>query len=344
MSKIKWFDAIRAYGLFLVLGYHLFYDVFPGGFLGVDVFFTFSGFLVTAIAIEEVRGKGSFGLSGFYKRRAKRIVLPLFLSVVFTLPFLLLISPDFSVGIAKQTAAALGFVTNWFQIQTGGSYEAQLLPSVYIHTWSLAIEMQFYLAWGLACALLAGLSKRMFRNDDIKRLVCFKSFIFAASGILAALSYMFMDYLFHADRSLDFIYFNTFSRFFPFLIGSLAASVWGIYENRHKPAHIRHRPKLRKLMTAVLTLFTMAAAAVIFYEATQYKFSDEFIFHYGFLLTSLLTVALIYGTHGLHRLTPQEVEEPRLLRSVADTSYNAYLFHWPFYVVFSALIFQNILA
>ena len=344
MSKIKWFDAIRAYGLFLVLGYHLFYNSFPGGFLGVDIFFTFSGFLVTAIAIEEVRGNGRFGLLGFYKRRARRIVIPLFFSVLFTLPFMLLISPDFSVGILKQTAAALGFVTNWFQIQTGGSYEAQLLPSVYIHTWSLAIEMQFYLIWGLVCVLLAVLSRRIFRNDDNKRLICFRGLIFIISGTLATFSYLYMNSLFHADRSLDFIYFNTFSRFFPFLIGSFAASIWGIYENQDNPAYTRFGHDRRKLITAGLIFFTLTTAAIIFYISTQYRFFDDFIFNYGFLLTSLLTVALIYGTHGLHCVTPPELEEPRLLRGVADTSYNAYLFHWPFYIVFSALIFQNVVA
>ena len=122
MSRIKWFAAVRAYGLFLVLGYHLFYDRFPGGFLGVDIFFTFSGFLITALVIEEIRNKDGFALFQFYKRRAQRIIIPLFFAIVFTLPFFLLISPDFTVGIAKQTAAALGFVTNFFQVATGGSY------------------------------------------------------------------------------------------------------------------------------------------------------------------------------------------------------------------------------
>jgi len=344
MGRIKWFNAVRAYGLFLVLGYHLFYDIFPGGFLGVDIFFTFSGFLVTAIAIEEVRKRRDFNLLRFYKRRAIRIVIPLFFSVVFTLPLLLLVSPDFSVGIARQTAAAFGFVTNWVQIQAGGAYEAQLLPSIYIHTWSLAIEMQFYLTWGLVCASIAALSKKIFNKDENRRINGFRVIIAVISGTLALSSYMYMDNLFHTGRSFDFIYFNTFSRFFPFLIGSFAASIWGIDESENIPLHSRYVPRRNKLITIALIAVTVLAAAFILYESTQFRYTDEFIFHYGFLLTSLVTVILIQATHGLHRMTPPEMNEPRALTSVADMSYNAYLFHWPFYVVLSALIINNTAA
>jgi peptidoglycan/LPS O-acetylase OafA/YrhL len=334
MTKIKWFSLVRAYGLFLVLGYHLFYDTFPGGFLGVDIFFTFSGFLITALIIEEVRGKERFALFSFYKRRVKRIMIPLFFSVAFTLPFLLLVSPDLSVGIARQAAAALGSVTNWVEIAGGGSYEERLLPSVYIHTWSLAIEMQFYIAWGLVCAVLAAFFRKHF--------TAFRISVLFISGIAAVCSYLYMQHLHNTGGSLDTIYFNTFTRFMPFCIGAFAAAVWGVRDKRHKTLELH--PKRARWIASGLILFTLAAAAVIFYEASQYKFADEFIFHYGFLTTSLLTVALIYGTHGLHCMTPAEKEEPLPLRSAADLSYNAYLYHWPFYIIFTALILSNTAA
>ena len=341
-NRIKWFGAVRAYGLFLVLGYHLFYDTFPGGFLGVDIFFTFSGFLITALIIEDVRKTGGFSLFGFYKRRIRRIMIPLTFAVVFTLPFMLFISPDFSVGIARNAAAALGSVTNWVEILNGGSYEARLLPSMYIHTWSLSIEMQFYLVWGLICAVLAAVSKVFFGSDIRKRFIFFKVFVMTLSGVFAVISYMYMRSLYNADSSLDIIYFNTLTRFMPFFIGSFAATIWGVQDKRHKALEMH--PKRSKLLTAGLILLTLSAAAFIFYDVSQYKFADEFIYHYGFLLTSLLTVALIYGTHGLHCMTPADKEEPRLLTSVSEMSYNAYLYHWPLYIVFTALILNNIAA
>jgi peptidoglycan/LPS O-acetylase OafA/YrhL len=333
MNRIKWFNAVRAYGLFLVLGYHLFYDSLPGGFIGVDIFFTFSGFLITALIIEEIRQKDGFSLFGFYKRRCRRILIPLFFSVVFTLPFMLLISPDFSVGVARQAAAALGFVTNWVQIMTGGSYETRLLPSMYIHTWSLAVEMQFYLSWGLVCAALSAVSKAMYRSDAEKRHIFFRTSVFAVSGTLAVALYFFMKAMYDSGSSHDAIYFNTFVRLLPFFIGAAAATVWGVRAEQNAP-----RPKHAKQKAAALLLVTLSAAFLILYGARLYTFTDGFIYHYGFLLASLLTVVLIYGTHGLHCVTPEKVGEPRLLRAVADMSYDAYLFHWPFYVVFSALI------
>ncbi|MCL2699024.1 MAG: acyltransferase, partial [Defluviitaleaceae bacterium] len=338
MTRIKWFALVRAYGLFLVLGYHLFYDIFPGGFLGVDIFFAFSGFLVTALAIEEVRKSGGFALFNFYKRRARRIIIPLFYAVVFTLPFMLLISPDFTVGIAKQTAAALGFATNWFQIFTGGSYEAQLLPSAYIHTWSLAIEMQFYITWGLLFALLAGVAKLLF-EDTKKRLICFKASVLIISGTLAVSSYLYMQSMWSAGHALDVIYFDTFARFLPFFIGAFSAVVWGVQDKQDAASRLPGSHS--KLIVAALIIVTVLTSAVIMYESLQYKFTDSFIYHYGFLFTSLLAVVLIYCTHGLHCMTPAEMKEPKLLTATGDLSYNAYLFHWPFYVVFSALIITS---
>ncbi|MCL2343662.1 MAG: acyltransferase [Firmicutes bacterium] len=342
MNRIKWFGAVRVYGLFLVLGYHLFYGAFPGGFLGVDIFFTFSGFLITALILEEVRKNKKFALFQFYKRRVRRVAIPLFFAVVFTLPFLLLISPDFSVGIAKQVTAAFGFVTNWVEIFTGGSYEAQMLPSVYIHIWSLAVEMQFYLAWGLLCALLALLSNVTARKSGKSGFACFRLSVAGISGALALGSYLLTQSMYNANASLNAIYFNTFTRLLPFFIGALAAAVWGLREDREIAD--APRPRHAKLKTAALIASVLLAAVLIFGEALRFKFGDAYIYRFGFLVTPLLTVGIISGAHGLHNLTPPHVKEPKLLTAGADLSYDAYLYHWPFYIVFSALILNNTVA
>ena len=339
MSRIKWFDAIRALGLFLVLGYHLFYGSFPGGFLGVDIFFTFSGFLITALIIEEVRNKDSFNILSFYKRRFIRIFPPLFFSVAFTLPFLLFISPDFSVGVGRQAAAALGFVTNWFEISTGGSYEGQLIPHLYVHTWSLAMEMSYYIAWGFLCALMAALTRGLSKKNAEKRFPSFRVSIFVVSLVLAAGSYIYMRMHYSAGSDMSFIYFNTFTRFFPFFIGSSAAALWGI---QHEPEKNMDSHNLR-IITSALIMFAVLAGSIIVIFAVNLSFTDDFIYRYGFLFTSLLTVALIYGTHSLHILTPK-VKQPAALKVTADLSYNIYLFHWPLYIIFSALIMNNLLA
>ncbi|HEP2688865.1 TPA: acyltransferase, partial [Streptococcus pyogenes] len=89
--RIKWFSFVRVTGLLLVLLYHFFKNVFPGGFIGVDIFFTFSGYLITALLIDEYTKKESIDIIGFLKRRFYRIVPPLVLMILLTIPFTFLI-------------------------------------------------------------------------------------------------------------------------------------------------------------------------------------------------------------------------------------------------------------
>ena len=111
--RIKWFSLIRITGLLLVLLYHFFQTIFPGGFFGVDVFFTFSGFLITALLIEEFSKNHEIDLVGFFRRRFYRIVPPVVLMVLVTMPFTFLVRQDYVAGIGGQIAGVLGFMTNF---------------------------------------------------------------------------------------------------------------------------------------------------------------------------------------------------------------------------------------
>ena len=344
MNRIKWFDSVRAFGLFLVLVYHLFYNILPAGFLGVDVFFTFSGFLITAHILEEVHKKGSFGLLQFFGKRIRRIMIPLVLSVVFTLPLALLISPDFTINIDKQVASALSFTSNWYFIYTGSSYEAQLLPQLYTHTWTLAVIIQFYIAWGLVSAFAAAVLRAFFSNNIIKLYASVKTTMLALSVIFAAGSYIYLILLLNAGNELNFIYFNTLSRFFPFFIGSAAAAVWGINRKQDSKLKKRFFAARKKIKAAALLLLTALCVTALILAASRLSFDDVLIYRYGFLFTSLLTVVLIYCMHGLHILTPRAMKEPRALNVASEMSYDIYLYHWPLYIVLSALIMDHTAA
>ena len=148
--RIKWFSLIRITGLLLVLLYHFFQTIFPGGFFGVDVFFTFSGFLITALLIEEFSKNHEIDLVGFFRRRFYRIVPPVVLMVLVTMPFTFLVRQDYVAGIGGQIAGVLGFMTNFYEMLTGGSYESQFIPHLFVHNWSLAVEVHYYVLWGLA--------------------------------------------------------------------------------------------------------------------------------------------------------------------------------------------------
>ena len=172
--RIKWFSLIRITGLICVLLYHFFQMRYTGGFIGVDIFFTFSGYLITALALDEFSRSNKFALRDFYYRRVMRILPPLILMICLVLPFTLLVGKDYITDLFHQIAAALGFVTNLFEIDTGGTYESRFIPHLFVHTWSLAIEVQFYLIWGFVLYLLTKVTatveqfrKRVFLSSTV---------------------------------------------------------------------------------------------------------------------------------------------------------------------------------
>jgi len=271
-------------------------------------------------------------------------MIPLVLSILFTLPFALLVSPDFTVGIGRQIASALSFTSNWYFILIGSSYEAQLLPQLYVHMWTLAVIIQFYVAWGALCGITVLISNAAFRDNRKKRYSSFRNALFILSVLIAVYSFIYLTVLHGAGRDLNFIYFNTLSRFFPFFLGSAAAAVWGM--NSKQDAIVKKRFfTMHKIRTAAALIVAAAAiVAAMVYIATRFRFADAFIYNYGFLLTSVFTVALIYCAHGLHLLTPPAMEEPKSLKTAAALSYDIYLYHWPLLIVFSALFINQIAA
>ncbi|MEW5963878.1 MAG: acyltransferase family protein [Pseudomonadota bacterium] len=147
-------DGLRAIAVSAVVLYHAAPEWLPGGFLGVDIFFVISGYLITSIIAAEMRA-GTYTLAGFYERRIRRILpaLLLVLAVTSAAAYLLLL-PDDLKQYAKSVLATLGFVANHhFYLQTGYfAGPADTLPL--LHTWSLAVEEQFYIVWPLLLAVL----------------------------------------------------------------------------------------------------------------------------------------------------------------------------------------------
>ena len=339
MTKIKWFSIIRITGLVLVLVYHFFQDILPGGFIGVDVFFTLSGYLVTLSILEEFRHSGKIRLFAFYKRRFVRLFPPLLLSVLFLLPFTLLVSPDFTVNIKRQAAAALGFVTNYFEIWNGGSYETNLLPHLFLHTWFLAVETHLYLLWGLFCAGIALLMKKMYRASAGESLVLLRVLLGMVSIAGALLSYLRMQMIYdYTVLDPSRAYFDTGSRAFPFLLGAGAGSIF--YRSTAK----NKKTKFVSIVQGFLLICVMAAlTGGLAALAHTLHFSDEKTYRFGFAAVSLITVCIIRSARGLHTLTPN-IREPRFLTATAGLSYNLYLFHWPLYIVFFYCLWDNVLA
>ena len=321
--RIKWFSLIRITGLLLVLLYHFFQTIFPGGFFGVDVFFTFSGFLITALLIEEFSKNHEINLIGFFRRRFYRIVPPVVLMVLVTMPFTFLVRQDYVAGIGGQIAGVLGFMTNFYELLTGGSYESQFIPHLFVHNWSLAVEVHYYVLWGLAVWFLSKQSKS---NGQLRGMV----FLLSAAAFLISFFSMFIGSLMASSYST--VYFSSLTHVYPFFLGSILATVVGVRQTSDLVRQFDRMWNLRQ------NLLVFGAGLLVLLLLTFFvKFTYLFAYLFGFLMASLASMAMIVAARVLHEKTPN-IEEPKVISFLADTSYAVYLFHWPFYIVFSQLM------
>ena len=326
--RIKWFSLIRITGLLLVLLYHFFQTIFPGGFFGVDVFFTFSGFLITSLLLEEFSQKGEIDIIGFFRRRFYRIFPPVVMMVLVIMPFTLMVRQDYVAGIGAQIAGVLGFMTNFYEMLTGGSYESQFIPHLFVHNWSLAVEVHYYILWGLAVWFL---SKRYKTSGQLRGTV----FILSSAAFLISFLSMFIGSFIVSSYST--VYFSSFTHVYPFFLGSVLATIVGV---RQTTPILK---RLNKVLDLKQTLLVFAGGLGVLLLLTFFvKFTSLFTYLLGFLLASLATLVMIVATRLLHEKT-ESIEEPKIVSFLADTSYAVYLFHWPFYIIFSQLM-GNILA
>ena len=326
--KIRWFAFIRTTGLIWVLLYHFFVKYFPGGFVGVDLFFTFSGYLMTANLIDEYARNESIDLGAFFRKRFYRIFPPLVLMILIATPLALLVRNDFLANIGNQITTTLGFVTNYFEILSGGSYENLFTPHLFVHTWTLAVEIHFYILWILAVRFMASRAKKIGQ---------LKGFIFLSSGLIALLSYLSMSISSFFVTEFSGIYFSSWTHIFPFFIGAMVATLAGIQTRTPAFKRLTDSVPLKKL-----GLVGAGALGILLLLLLFMKFTSIWTYLFGFLLSSLATAVLIVVCRILHERLPDR-EEPAVIGYISNISYGIYLFHWPLYIVFNQL-FGNLLA
>ena len=328
IDKYAWLSLLRAFGVVLVLAYHFFPSIMPGGFVGVDVFFVFSGYLITSLLIREYRKTGKIRLAAFYIRRFRRLLPALLGMVLVCLPMALLVSADFRVGISGQVAAMLGWVTNFHEIINGQSYDDRLLPHLFIHTCTLSIEMQYYLLWGALVFILALLFGRKLRNGTGSiPAIAAKALSLALAGAVVSLSIMWIMTASSMDPSIA--YLSTASHIYPLLLGSAV----GVYAGFSHSRLIGSMEGLRPLSAIAITAVALAAVVAV---AFLVPFDSPAAFYVSVPLTSLSTALVILVGRGKQQ-SLAHYSEPKLLMYLADRSYSIYLFHWPFAIIFGQL-------
>jgi peptidoglycan/LPS O-acetylase OafA/YrhL len=301
-------DGLRALAVIAVLVYHGNYALLPGGFLGVEIFFVISGYLITSLLLKEWRQTGGINLPRFWLRRARRLLPALFLIIVASLTFAVFVLPDEVAALRSDALAAMAYVTNWYFIFTQKSYfEAVGRPSLLKHLWSLAIEEQFYLLWPLLLTL-------MLRRWSLRRVL---GVVLALATASAAL----MAFLYVPDTDPSRVYFGADTRASGLLFGAALAFVWA-------PERISKR--LDRLPFDLIGLGALGVLAWLCWSVNQFSAT---LYQGGFAVVGIATIVLIAATvHPRARLGPLVLgREP--LRWVGLRSYGIYLWHWPIFML-----------
>lgn len=198
-------DGLRAVAVLSVLGFHIFPDIFPGGYVGVDIFFVISGFLITQLITQSIEAK-KFSLKSFYSGRIRRLLPALFVVSIVTSIFSLfiLIPNDLNYFTASQ-ASAWGYCSNlFFSILSGGYFEQRKELFPFLHTWSLSVEEQFYFIYPIALYFISKL-----KNKNYYLLILFVIFLVISEGHQRNSSY----------------YFSSMCRFFELILGAMTFSI-----------------------------------------------------------------------------------------------------------------------
>lgn len=310
--RIKGLDNLRVFGISLVVIYHIFKEFLPAGFLGVNIMFVLSGFLVSFHLLNEVYKTDDIDLKTYYKKRYRRIY-PGVLFMVFVVSLMaIFVNRDYTVHYFDQVLAALSFTSNYYEILTGGSYESQFISHLFLHTWFLAIEVHFYLLWPL---LIKFIYKRSEKANNVKK--TFSNRFFAISLILYLITFALTIVLTGLGKNISFIYFADFTRLSSFFLGAIVACFVKRFGFKKIP--------YKTVSAIALSLITILAFFL------SYEMKITYIL--GFFITDLATVMII-----LAAFSDESATDPLTVRKISPYTYSIYLMHWPVYVITSSLM------
>jgi peptidoglycan/LPS O-acetylase OafA/YrhL len=312
-------DGIRAFAILAVLLYHFGVPWTGGGLLGVDVFFVLSGFLITTLICREVTETGGLRLGRFWAQRARRLLPALFVLLLGVAAYAYFSASSVSVtSIRGDAIATLLYVANWHFILSDQGYFAQAAsPSPFLHTWSLAVEEQFYLVWPLVALAVA-------RWWGITKLA-------VVAGVGAVASATLMVSLYAAGFSVDRIYYGTDTRAQALLVGSFLGAV-GSHAGKTftvLPTRWTSDPMRRRWWTVP----GICGGIFLIWAWHELAGQDPFLYHGGFFLVALAAGAVIVTCVTVPNSLIPRLCSLRVLVFVGRISYGLYIYHWLLFLV-----------
>jgi peptidoglycan/LPS O-acetylase OafA/YrhL len=302
-------DGLRAVAVIAVLLYHLGIDWIPGGFLGVDLFFVISGYVITGLILDSIARSGTLDLRAFYLSRIRRLVPALVAMLVFTTLFIGVYAPDTVRRFIADVPYVLSGSMNWALVSRQQDYfEAIGRPPLLQHTWSLAVEAQFYLIWPLVLLFIL----RYFGKKNIP---------FAALAIAIASGITLFAYSIRIDTqesAISHVYFGTDTHSIGLFLGSALAVSW---QPQNLTREITKRAQDFVDLIGVLGLLGLFSTFLFINE------NDPTLYRIAFPISALFGCAtLISVVHPASRFAP--ILSTRPLIWIGERSYGIYLWHW----------------
>jgi peptidoglycan/LPS O-acetylase OafA/YrhL len=318
-------DGVRAFAVIAVMMYHGGLSITTGGFMGVDTFFVLSGFLITSLLVSEWHETLRIKLSEFWARRARRLLPALLLMLVLVAFFASVVVPKGTYGALRlDSLATLLYVSNWHFILANSNYFAESAQaSPLIHTWSLAVEEQFYLIWPLVVLGILRLTKSL-RS------------LFVVCCVAAVGSAVEMVVLFHHAVSTNRVYLGTDTRAQCLFIGcALAVGLVLLTKRSHAEGRLAKGELWKPAGNTGRILCGLgglvgAALAIIIWVSTST--TSSFPYEGGFFLIGLATAGVILSSIGAPRSPVPRFLSLAPVRYIGRISYGLYIWHWPLFI------------
>jgi peptidoglycan/LPS O-acetylase OafA/YrhL len=318
LKRFSALDGIRAFAVLAVLCYHGGISWMGGGLLGVDVFFVLSGFLITSLLCRELTRSSTVRLGRFWAQRARRLLPALVILILGVAVYAYAFRNSIDVGAVRSDAlSTLLYVANWHFIFSDQGYFIQAAaPSPLLHTWSLAVEEQYYLIWPLVALFVV-------RRWGIRALA-------VTAGVGALASAALMASMYAAGFSVDRLYYGTDTRAQALLVGSLLGAL-----GSHRGENLTIVPERwcttrnwRWLWVGV----GLAGAVALGWAWHALDGQDALLYRGGFLVVAVAAGAVIVGCVTVPRGVLARALSLRVLVFIGRISYGVYLYHWPLFL------------